>query len=442
MTKNEKRFGFFCVLIVVALGLILFLPSTSFIQERPFPLTKSRSSNLYLKIDIPEQHGKKPWFNVDDLSGEYDEIPDLFPRRTARFHYNLDEIFFALTSNSERMLDTIHEVKFWSQHPSIECLITFDERDLRMHGRIQQWIRDQGVRCRFRNSTIKRFEERYFELLIQSWNIIQTESLQTQWLALCDDDTLWFVGNLLHLLEEYNASELIYLGNISDRLESVQYHGDHFAYGGSGILLSRPLHRLLVRSWDQCHRNYSSLYGGDEMVGQCVVEVLKVNLTRNPHFHQFDHEGDLRGYLQSGINGIVAFHHLFALWEPYPPRHSRNESQLMSYLAQAYEHHQIKFLKRYRRYNQKKNQTYLFTLGHSFSIIDQIITGEQFNHVERTWCCSRMTSRLFRVSLSNQLDWFFLNVTEEQQGQRLRSIYRSYPPQWLPLPSLVEIQFE
>ena len=439
MMKNESRFRCVCLLVVPFL-LLLF---ASILPIRPtlvFPsIVKAKNSSLYLNVEILEQGRGQRWFDTNELSGEYEELPDLFPRRSSRFVYRLDEIFVALTSNTQRILDTIHEIQFWSQDPSIRCLITFDERDLRYHLDVHQWLKDRGVRCQILNSTAKRFEERYFHLLVQSWNLIESQSLAIRWLALSDDDTLWFMSNLLHLLREYNASELIYLGNISDRLESIQYHGDHFGYGGGGILLSRPLHARLVQSWNECRDKYSDLYGGDEMVGKCLVENLKINLTRNMHFHQFDHQGDLRGYLQSGINGVVALHHLFSSWEPFPVQHVRNESHLIALLRSAYDEHRIDLFKRYRKYNWLKNQTYLFTLGYSFSIIDQIVTPEEFQQVERTWCCTRMTARQFRPLLFHQIQWFFLNST---RIDGLRSTFRTYPPRWLPLPSLMQIRSE
>ena len=442
--KNEKRLRFLCLLLVPLLllfftSILSIRPAFVFPSRRSSSILKAKNSSLYLNIDILDQQPRQRWFDTNELSGEYEELPDLFPRQSSRFIYHLDEIFVALTSNTERILDTIHEIQFWSQHPSIRCLITFDERDLRHHSHVQQWLRDRGVRCHILSSTVKRFEERYFDLLVQSWNLIENQSLPIKWLAMSDDDTLWFMANLLHLLREYKASDLIYLGNISDRLEAVQYHGDHFAYGGGGLLLSRPLHARLVQSWNGCRENFSDLYGGDEMVGKCIVQVLKINLTRNMHFHQFDHQGDLRGYLQSGINGVVSLHHLFSLWEPYPVQHVRNESHLVSLLRSAYDQHQTGLFKRYRKYNWQKNQTYLLTLGYSFSIIDQIVTWEEFEQVERTWCCTQMTARSFRTHLFHQIHWFFLNLSRTDVNG-LRSTFRTYPPRWLPLPSLMQIQ--
>ncbi|CAF0784649.1 unnamed protein product [Adineta ricciae] len=130
-----------------------------------------------------------------------------------------------------------------------------------------------------------------------------------------------------------SRSQLIYLGNISDRQQSIITHGDYFAYGGGGILLSRTLVAYLLPWIDQCQKKYLTSFGGDEMIGRCVTEYLHLNQTQNPHFHQVDHQGELRGYLQSGINCLISLHHMFAYWQPFPVRHTSNKSQTMSLLS-------------------------------------------------------------------------------------------------------------
>ncbi|CAF4424643.1 unnamed protein product, partial [Adineta steineri] len=87
--------------------------------------------------------------------------------------------------------------------------------------------------------------------------------------------------------------------DVPDNRDQVQRFGTYFAYGGGGIVLSRPLALLFSTYTKQCKR-YLNIFGGDGMIGKCVTEILKVRLIKNNNFHQMDHRGDNTGYLESG----------------------------------------------------------------------------------------------------------------------------------------------
>ena len=127
---------------------------------------------------------------------------------------------------------------------------------------IKNNLADQGIQCEIETSSIVRYEERYLQLIEQVWNKAQTfnEIKKIQWFAIGDDDTMWFINNLLKTLEQYNSSKLIYLGNISDRNETIKNHGSYYAYGGGGILLSRPLASLFVQYNQQC-KQFLNMFG-------------------------------------------------------------------------------------------------------------------------------------------------------------------------------------
>ncbi|CAF4295710.1 unnamed protein product, partial [Adineta steineri] len=151
----------------------------------------------------------------------------------------------------------------------------------------------EGILCKIQSSNTIRYEERYLELFRIAWNnqVINRGKIN-QWFAVGDDDTVWFINNMLRVLQQYNSSSTIYLGGISDKTSQVQRHGVYFAYGGGGIILSRPLALLFSTYTEKC-KQYLSMFGGDEMIGKCVTEILKVRLTKSNKFHQMDHRGDM-----------------------------------------------------------------------------------------------------------------------------------------------------
>ena len=174
------------------------------------------------------------------------------------------------------------------------------------------------------------------------------------------------------------------------------------------------------------------------MLGQCLVNILHLNLTSNPFFYQIDHQGNLRGYLQSGINRLASLHHMFTLWEPFPNYFSFNESQTMSILTSSYQMFHQNLFKRFRKINWRKNETYLLTVGYSFSIFHQILTFEDFFKIEQTWCCSQISTRSFRAKKNNSIHWFFFNATKIK-FHRTRSIYQNQQNGSFPSYSTIEI---
>lgn len=446
--KNRWKFSRLSLLITIAIG--AYYHRTRFdygdtsetggggLLEPRYPISGEAWSQKYMSLSLRflSKNEMNEIVGISELNGEYEEVPDLYPIEGVASHqYRLDEILFVLTTNTQRILDTIHELKFWSKQPAVKCLIIFEEKDLTVNSHVRQFLLNEGIPCHIRSSNVKRFEQRYFQMIEQSWRLVEEQPLSIRWLAVCDDDTLWFTGNLLKILQQYNASELIYLGNISDRLETLYYHGGYYAYGGAGILLSRPLVPVLLQSMKECQRRFSKMYGGDEILGKCLTQICHVNLTRNMHFHQMDHQGNLVGYLQGGINDLVSLHHLFTLWEPFPSKHASDESQTMSLLLQAYQAFSGGLFRRYRKLNALSNETYLLTLGYSLTVIDGLLTMDDLSKVEQTWCCSRLSTRLTRSKEKGQIHWFFLNASSTS-GQ---SMYRNYQKGFSPQYSIVEI---
>ncbi|XP_017154258.1 beta-1,3-glucosyltransferase isoform X1 [Drosophila miranda] len=91
------------------------------------------------------------------------------------------------------------------------------------------------------------------------------EQRDIRWLMLVDDDTLLSVPRLSALLNGYNHTEHIYLG---ERYGYRLYAPDGFNYhtGGAGIVLSLPLVRLVLE-----HCNCPSANAPDDMIlGYCL----------------------------------------------------------------------------------------------------------------------------------------------------------------------------
>lgn len=106
-----------------------------------------------------------------------------------------------------------------------------------------------------------------------------------RWFVLGDDDTVFFVENLITVLGKYDHNQMYYIGANSESIEQDLIHSYTMAYGGSGIAISYPLAAELVRVLDGCIDRYESFYGSDQKIQGCMAEI-GVPLTKELGFHQ------------------------------------------------------------------------------------------------------------------------------------------------------------
>lgn len=106
-----------------------------------------------------------------------------------------------------------------------------------------------------------------------------------RWFVFGDDDTVFFVDNLVKTLSKYDDDRWFYVGSNSEGYEQNAKHSFGMAFGGGGFAISHSLARVLAGALDSCLMRYAHLYGSDARVFSCLVE-LGVGLTPEPGFHQ------------------------------------------------------------------------------------------------------------------------------------------------------------
>jgi hypothetical protein len=106
-----------------------------------------------------------------------------------------------------------------------------------------------------------------------------------RWFVMGDDDTVFFIENLVMVLAKYDHNQMYYIGGNSESVEQDVIHSYTMAYGGGGFAISYPLAKELVRVLDGCIDRYASFYGSDQKIQGCMSEI-GVPLTKELGFHQ------------------------------------------------------------------------------------------------------------------------------------------------------------
>ncbi|CAN6913075.1 hypothetical protein Bca52824_070868 [Brassica carinata] len=151
------------------------------------------------------------------------------------------------------------------------------------------------------------------------------DNKDVRWFVFGDDDTVFFVDNLVTVLSKYDHRKWWYVGSNSEFYDqNVRYSFD-MAFGGGGFAISASLGKVLARVLDSCLMRYAHMYGSDSRIFSCLAE-LGVALTHEPGFHQIDIRGNLFGLLCAHpLAPLVSLHHLDAV-DPFFPKTNRTES--------------------------------------------------------------------------------------------------------------------
>ncbi|XP_006365158.1 uncharacterized protein [Solanum tuberosum] len=131
-----------------------------------------------------------------------------------------------------------------------------------------------------------------------------------RWFVMGDDDTVFFVENVVRVLSKYDHNQYYYIGSSSESHVQNIFFSYSMAYGGGGFAISYPLAKELEKMQDRCIQRYPGLYGSDDRIQACMAE-LGVPLTKERGFHQYDVYGNLLGLLGAHpVTPLVSLHHL------------------------------------------------------------------------------------------------------------------------------------
>lgn len=130
-------------------------------------------------------------------------------------------------------------------------------------------------------------------------DLLKHKTPATKWLGIIDDDTFFpSLYPLSKIMDDQDHNASLYIGALSDSLDSIQHHGT-MAYGGAGAFLSLPLTRQLEPLIEECLKQIE-VRQGDALLKQCIYNKTETRLTVMPGLNQVDLMGNVDGFYESG----------------------------------------------------------------------------------------------------------------------------------------------
>ncbi|KAI5584408.1 hypothetical protein BDE02_06G078600 [Populus trichocarpa] len=203
-----------------------------------------------------------------------------------------------------------------------------------------------------------------------------------RWFVMGDDDTVFFIENLVMVLAKYDHNQMYYIGGNSESVEQDVIHSYTMAYGGGGFAISYPLAKELVRVLDGCIDRYASFYGSDQKIQGCMSEI-GVPLTKELGFHQVDIRGDPYGLLAAHpLAPLVSLHHLDYVQSIFP---KLNRIDSVKKLISSYKMDPGRALQYSFCYDLTRNWSVSASWGYTIQIHPSLTTAKQLESAFRTF---------------------------------------------------------
>lgn len=113
----------------------------------------------------------------------------------------------------------------------------------------------------------------------------ETDNKNLRWVVMGDDDSVFFVDNIVDVLGQYDHTKYYYLGGQSEFIMSNHWFSFNQGFGGAGFMLSYPLAKALAKDMESCLRRYAQWRSADTITMVCIADI-GVNLSPQKGIHQ------------------------------------------------------------------------------------------------------------------------------------------------------------
>ncbi|KAI3971930.1 hypothetical protein MKX01_030131 [Papaver californicum] len=343
-----------------------------------FLLIFSSLCNLYLLISmntIP---------SVDTVHPHNKSLISLSPSSSSQTQLSTNEIVFGIASSSKTWIKRSNLIRLWWK-PNQHRGYVFLDRELSNKSydldnnlpTIQISGDTSGFPYTFKGGL--RSAIRIARIVKEITDLNLTD---VKWFVFGDDDTVFFVDNLVRTLSKYDYNRWYYIGSSSESYEQNAKYSFDMAFGGGGFAISYSLAKVLAKCFDSCLMRYPHVYGSDARVFSCVAE-LGVGLTHEPGFHQVDLRGDLFGLLSSHpLVPLVSLHHLDYMDSIFP---NMNRNQALEHFFEAVNVDPYRILQHVVCYNRSKWWTISISWGYAIQVSERNQLLPDVLSVQRTF---------------------------------------------------------
>ncbi|XVE76414.1 hypothetical protein DITRI_Ditri12bG0170800 [Diplodiscus trichospermus] len=249
-----------------------------------------------------------------------------------------------------------------------------------------------------------------------------------RWFVMGDDDTVFFLENLVTVLDKYDHNQMYYIGGNSESVEQDVIHSYNMAYGGGGFAISYPLAAELVKVLDGCIDRYASFYGSDQKVQGCMSGI-GIPATKELGFHQVDIRGNPYGLLAAHpLAPLVSLHHLDYVQSIFP---GMTQIDSLKKLITAYEKDPSRVLQQSFCYDLKHNWTVSVSWGYTLQLYPSLVTAKKLETTLltfqswRTWKNGPFTfnTRSIGNDPCERPVIYFLDRAQRVNGYRILTTY-------------------
>lgn len=246
--------------------------------------------------------------------------------------------------------------------------------------------------------------------------ILKKTTPHEKWIGIIDDDTFFpSLYPVKEVLKKYDASQNLYLGDVSESSFNIKVHG-YMAFGGGGAFITRPLASTLEPEIDNCMKEIPGREG-DHLLSKCIYKKTDTNLTQVPGLHQLDMGGDVSGFYESGRLPL-SLHH----WKSWHRVAVGEMAEVAQFCGDC-------IMQRW-----KLGDNAIFTNGYSLAEYPQGTKDLDLSKLEATWALSEFREHWkasfgeLRDKLDGSKKKSYTIIDSERVGDKLRQVYLRRAP--------------
>ncbi|KAL2557257.1 hypothetical protein Fot_01996 [Forsythia ovata] len=255
-----------------------------------------------------------------------------------------------------------------------------------------------------------------------------------RWIVMGDDDSIFFVENMVDVLAKYDHTKYYYLGGQSEFIMSNFWYSFNQGFGGAGFMLSYPLAKALAKDMEGCLRRYAHFTSADKITFACIADI-GVNLSPQKGSHQIDLRGDISGFLSSHPKSpLMSLHHFNGV-QPIFPSMDRFEST--RHLMKAANVDQSRMLQQTICYHRQHKWSFSISWGYSVHIYERVMPRSYLqNPIETFQMWSEMLSPPYYMFNTRVLSnysceaphvFFFESIKKTSKNEIVTSYSRASP---------------